>query len=278
MAEKLNTGGVEAELAPDVSMVYDESRKDFCLASRYLNDNKKDRYIGLTMGELISAQGGERSRKNNSFVFKGDADINQLQIGGEPLNVVIGKEEEPRELNLNKQEFYDAVATSIKLGDHDLNPDNFYVIYDKETDKTHIGSIDMGHAFNDLIKNWGRLSDHSPNKESDRGFVLDTLNRDKINGAKSKFLRYYGDGITLDKDFATALRDSSADYSKAIEECKKELKALIRVNPKVKKEVMDSLKTLGNRSGSHLVINEEVAKEEEGLGFLQRFKTSLRKF
>ena len=65
MAEKLNTGGVEAELAPDVSMVYDESRKDFCLASRYLNDNKKDRYIGLTMGELISAQGGERSRKNN---------------------------------------------------------------------------------------------------------------------------------------------------------------------------------------------------------------------
>ena len=233
------------ELAPEVSLLYDSTLNNFSLSSKYLNDSVSDRnqYSGMTFGDLIKARGGERKRDKPTIVFNEDPNINQLPVG-KPFDVSIkGK---THNITLNKHELYKATVASMCVADHDLNPDNFFVVVDTENDKAHIGKIDPGHAFNDLIKKW-LLGGHRPNIQKGRGCILDMINRDKVNGGKSKFSRDFGNGMTLDRDFAKALRAEQNDISHALEKCKAELLQLVNTNEQVKKAVMDSAKTLNKR-------------------------------
>ncbi|MFQ3307110.1 MAG: hypothetical protein ACI8ZF_000350 [Candidatus Midichloriaceae bacterium] len=151
IAKLLNKEGAP-ELAPEVSLVHDGKAQEFMIASRYLNDDKdgKAKYVGMSLGELVEKKDGKptKDRKKTKLVL-GKAEENQLSIDGGFEIEIDGKE---KKIKVNKKELYDALAASIVLGDHDLNPNNFYAVIDKKTGEAHVGRIDMGHAFNDLIK------------------------------------------------------------------------------------------------------------------------------
>ena len=247
------------ELAPEVSLVYNQNTHDFNLASRYLNDlnTAKTQYVGMTFGDLVK-------KKENNQKIEGDTKLifdqnlllghNQLPIG-KPFGVMLEKDQPQVEVTLDKKELYQALKSSIILGEHDLNPDNFYIVHDKAEQKTHIGRIDMGHAFNDLIKRWG-IHEQLPVKNENRGFVLDALNRETVNGGKTKFLRYFGDGVTLDPEFAEVLRANINEFDDVINDCKNSLSLLMNNDPETAKAINDSIITLCQRIGQPLVKGE----------------------
>ena len=154
----------------------------------------------------------------------------------------------PEVVSINKIELYNALASSIILGDHDINPNNFYAIFDKKTKEVRIGRIDLGHAFNDLIKNW-MVGSHTPNINGNRGTVLDFLNRKKENGGVTKFSRHIDRGIILDPEFSQALRDQTENITSTLDVCKDELLELMKADNKVRKKLVKSAKTLQKRIG-----------------------------
>jgi len=186
----------------------------------------------------------EKRRKKTKLVF-GKASDNQLSMD-ESCKIEI--DDVPEIVSINKVELYNALASSIILGDHDINPNNFYAIIDKTTKEVRIGRIDLGHAFNDLIKNW-MVGSHTPNINGNRGTVLDFLNRKKENGGVTKFNRHIDRGIILDPEFAQALRDQTENITGTLDTCKGELLELMQADNKVRKKLVKSAETLQKRIG-----------------------------
>ena len=186
----------------------------------------------------------EKRRKKTKLVF-GKASDNQLSID-KPCK--IGIEGKIEAVTINKVELYNALASSIILGDHDINPNNFYAIYDKETKEVRIGRIDLGHAFNDLIKNW-MVGSHTPNINGNRGTVLDFLNRQKENGGVTKFSRHIDRKIILDPEFAQALRNQTENVADTLNTSKDELLELMKADDKVRKKLVKSAETMQKRIG-----------------------------
>ena len=186
----------------------------------------------------------EKRRKKTKLVF-GKASDNQLSID-KPCK--IGIEGKIEAVTINKVELYNALASSIILGDHDINPNNFYAIYDKETKEVRIGRIDLGHAFNDLIKNW-MVGSHTPNINGNRGTVLDFLNRQKENGGVTKFSRHIDRKIILDPEFAQALRNQTENVADTLNTSKDELLELMTADDKVRKKLVKSAETMQKRIG-----------------------------
>ncbi len=186
----------------------------------------------------------EKRRKKTKLVF-GKASDNQLSMD-KPCKIEIGGKVET--VSINKVELYNALASSIILGDHDINPNNFYAIYDKETEEVRIGRIDLGHAFNDLIKNW-MVGSHTPNINGNRGTVLDFLNRQKENGGVTKFSRHIDRKIILDPEFAQALRNQTENIADTLNAYKKELLELMKADDKVRKKLVKSAETMQKRMG-----------------------------
>ncbi len=186
----------------------------------------------------------EKRRKKTKLVF-GNAKDNQLSMD---KSCKIEIEGVPEAVSINKTELYNALASSIILGDHDINPNNFYAIFDKKTKEVRIGRIDLGHAFNDLIKNW-MVGSHTPNINGNRGAVLDFLNKKKENGGVTKFSRHIDKGIILDPEFAQALRDQTKDITGTLNTCKGEILELMKADDKVRKKLVKSAKTMQKRIG-----------------------------
>ena len=83
------------------------------------------------------------------------------------------------------------IALSSLLGDHDVNPGNMIALKDG-----HVGRIDFGHAFNELITGiGGKLTGGGGVRHPNR--ILDFFNREKVSGlpltgqTKSKLWRDY---------------------------------------------------------------------------------------
>ena len=243
------------DLAPEVNLVYDKEFDDFCIASKYLNDGDKN-FKGMTFGEFINKKDetannenpkeqSEVRRKKTKLVF-GDASDNQLSID---KTFDIKVDDEIKKVKINKADLYNALTSSIILGDHDINPNNFYAIYEKDNNELRVGRIDLGHAFNDLIKNW-MVGTNTPNINSSRGGVLDFLNRKKENGGQTKFNRHFDRNIVLDPDFAKSLKNQSKDIGDALFNCEEELRELMDKSPKVRNQLVKSAKTLQKRMGA----------------------------
>ncbi len=186
----------------------------------------------------------EKRRKKTKLVF-GKASDNQLSMD---QSCKIKIEDTPQVVFINKIEFYNALASSIVLGDHDINPNNFYAIFDKDTKEVRIGRIDLGHAFNDLIKNW-MVGSHTPNINGNRGAVLDFLNRKKENGGVTKFSRHVDKKIILDPKFSQALRNQTENITSTLDTCKSELLELMKADDKVRKKLVNSAATMQKRMG-----------------------------
>lgn len=215
------------ELSPKVELVLDEKMREIKLASKYLNDGMPN-FIGCTLDEVWKGTlQPEQKIEGHCVMYANDSaskpdEANKVLRCGQEISTKIGNNEV--KLTLEKKQLFQALKLSFLLGDHDVNPGNMYVVYDKASKKSQICRIDYGHAFCDLIKKWGRGKDHSPNIAPTRGYVLDALNREKINGGKSKLARDYRD-IIPDHEFASILRqeiDQNA-LSKSLENCRGEL-------------------------------------------------------
>ncbi len=221
----LSTG---AELSPKVELILDEKMRELKLASKYLNDGQPN-FVGCTLDEVWKGSLSDGQKVEGHCVIYPESgqrtlpkDLDRAIKCGEEITTKMGREEV--KLTLEKNQIFQALKLSFLLGDHDVNPGNIYVIYDKTSKKSQICRIDYGHAFGDLIKKWGRGRDHSPNISEGRGCVLDALNREKINGGKSKLSRDYRNLIP-DHEFAAILRKEIDEnsLSSSITHCRKEL-------------------------------------------------------
>ena len=258
--------GVDAagsrELSPEVKLVIDEKGLEVRLASKYLNmvpkvtgetpeqESTRTRFQGVTLDQVLAGKPGAPQGQKGKLVHPileatrkpatsdedlsktlSDEELSKTLFMGSPFSCTAFKDRDGStpEITLDKKQLYQSLKMSLLLGDHDVNPGNLFVVYDKDTKKTNICRIDYGHAFNDLIKKWA-LGDHSPSLGEGRGCVLDALNREDINGGQSKFKRDYR-GVIPDIDFANVLREGGeeldAKLAVAQAKCHEGIEALI---------------------------------------------------
>jgi len=253
--------GEEAgELSPKVELVLDVKNKELKLASKYLNAGD-DRFSGGTLDEIWRGtlpQSAEEI-KGHAIISSGGSSLQKddprklLKLDEEITTRIGGKEVK---ISLSKKQLFQSMKLSMLLGDHDVNPGNLYVTYNKLETQARVCRIDYGHAFSDLIKKWGRGpgKDHSPKLGEGRGVVLDSLNREKINGGQSKLARDYR-GIIPDHDLAGILREN-VDFGtvkNATQECKKEFSAFLCDHTpgigRLKNKVLRCFSTLSSRMG-----------------------------
>ena len=120
--------------------------------------------------------------------------------------------------------------------------------------EARVARIDMGHAFNDLIKN---VFTGSPKG----GGVLDSINREHVNynpkhlfneERKKTKLRRYNEDFLLDPEFVDALKSTQVDENKlknTIAECKETLLAASEGGAKLNNQMQDELISLGRKIG-----------------------------
>jgi hypothetical protein len=230
--------GEKIELAPQVDLVgegshllnsrrWQESINDIRITSRYF---KHETVASMSFEDFLKKQGGERQKEYPTFIFQKEqanlaiSEDSEQDAWQRQNKVILDAENEINlsgsqvKVKIDKKSFYDSLAASMILGDHDLEPGNFFVMVPKSGGIAKVGRIDMGHAFNDLVKNWG-WGAHTPNQKhvQGRGVIRSMLNGDTINSntdGKTKFLRNFGDGIVLDPEFADSLENMAEQQGK----------------------------------------------------------------
>jgi len=244
-AAALNRG--EVERAPAVFLVRGSDDYPVKIASRYINYGKKE--VASTEIDRILDQVKGKVKKKGKYTTI----LLNKTVVERTSELVVGKKYPSKDITksdmvIDKKELYRAMKISILLGDHDLNLGNFFSIKNEVTGENYVGRIDLGHAFNNLIKTWGPGADSRSRIAPDRGFVLDSLNRTEINGLKDtapKLKKYYK-GIIPDLDFADVLRESfdMERIQAAIDSTKAQILEMMN-DPKCAKELTKALITLG---------------------------------
>lgn len=205
------------QTVPEVSLVYDKENKRVLIASKYLK------------GELV--------RTLDQYAIE----TGLINNSGKKFHVSIVNTtpQKDNEVSLETPEFYhlsdtlcEAIAVSAIVGDHDVNPGNMMVI--TNGDNSHIGRIDFGHAFNDLLKAPEMFGGRILNSENS---INDFLNREKVAGlnAQSKLRRDYP-GIILSEQMAKALikigQTPDVAIENGIEDAKESFQELINIMKK----------------------------------------------
>lgn len=249
MASRLLQGMLKSdedgpEIAPQVDLAAADNGKGFFVTSRYINNTKDKRgqYEHVDLSKIVQVgTGGQKI--SHTFLDSSHARYDKA---------------DDKEYSINKKDYYRGLSASIILGEHDVNPGNFVIIKPiNEEKQPRLARIDMGHAFNDLIK---KTISNQAQKESSGGYVLDAINRKEVNHApfagqeraKTKFRRYNDMDILLDPEFADSLRSTSIDDSglaQITDKYKTELKELSKLSPSLNNKIQDSLITLGSRVG-----------------------------
>ncbi len=251
-----------AEIVPEVKLAIKD--KKIKLVSKYLNCDKNN-FEGISVDDLykklpkIKSNNPTKTKKSNRPIVSTQESPNNYnyiktdkEIGGYFFDQKSELKNEQQKITLNKKDICKALIVSALVGDHDVNPGNIYVVYNKDTKNSHVGRIDFGHAFNDLIRSINN------NSHTKTGFMLDFING-KVNGLsrygikkESKFRRDHK-GFALDEDFAKALREFSDDKHKEsfISELNKSINALSifadnnnGMSPKIKSSIQTIYKRL----------------------------------
>jgi len=167
-------------------------------------------------------------------------------------------------VTIRKEEIAEMIYTSMILGDHDVNPGNMMVLTNM-----HVGRIDYGHAFNDLIKRWGI----NAGKEIKSEGILDYLNKSSLNlNQESKIRRDYT-GIFLDDGFISKLENSDSDLPNINNGINEAVVCILTFidqcqNKDIIRDVKNSLETLGIRVNSEIAIDSE--KEAKDSNFASK--------
>lgn len=181
----------DTPLVPEVDLVYDEENARVLVASRYLVTHSTEKPFNkpLTLDEYAETLGAKFKKKKHARIsFDPDDEVHQ--------KVAVITEQSAR------QDLANAIALSILVGDHDINPGNMVVVKDKEGN-VRVARIDFGHGFGDLTRKKKSTSTNS---------VIDYINREGLAGIggarKPKLWRDYM-GIIPSAEMAKAFEDLS---------------------------------------------------------------------
>ena len=259
------TGSGEAEnpeLVPEVSLVYDDNKKEVLVASRYLKDTQE-------------ASLDVYASKRCHVKFKRHVKVSLTHNDPEKGILYL----EPN--NTLRKDLANALAVSILSGDHDVNPGNMMVV--GHNDQHRIARIDFGHAFNDLLNAPKAFGGRVLNKANQ---VLDFLNRETLSNANPrertpKLWRDY-EGIVPSLELAAALKEMSqsenieqgienakAQFSSLIEELNKDPKG----NKKVLTHIAKSLVAINNN-----VSDQTISRNQDIKTVLENTFTNLKAF
>lgn len=272
-----NKEGVD-ELAPKVSLVYDQNRNRIGVASRYLTSDVKevgtlDDFARNRDSEFVKAKGELKSQRDKDLKVK-DADEKKINAkyekdvsklahrhavvdgsidkGDKNKLGIAGKDDE-----LIRKDLAKAIGVSILAGDHDVNPGNMMAV--KNEGKTRIARIDFGHAFNDLINTSKVFGGGAKNKENR---VLDFLNRETIGHLNKsertpKLWRDYA-GIVPSQELADAFKElgSSKETQIGLATAKAQFADLMK---DLRAETPPNKKALNHIKKSLIAINNSVS-------------------
>lgn len=247
---------------PEVSLVYDPTRKKVSVASKYLEGdpkNKGEPRSVRTLDEYAVEKGVKIPPKKRHARFVAGTTDNE-KMGEMGLDA-------PNMSHLKKG-LARAIVVSAVTGDHDVNPGNMLVV--TKDGKDYVARIDFGHALNDLINtakaNGGQLLD--PNNP-----IMDFFNRPKvagIGGDTSKLWRDYP-GLVPSQEMVDSLKEMESDFKTKAElgvlNAKEEFKTLIDAMQENKDQkgidhVKKSLATIyANISGKKLNLNLLTAEQ-----------------
>ncbi len=210
------------EHVPEVSLVYDDIKKQVNIASLYLGkpqdpDTTTLDHYGKNKRHVMIPK-----RRRHLVIA---CDEKQSHLKG-----VLHLESNQHDDQILKQDLSYAVALSAIVGDHDVNPGNMIVFKDKQN-QDRIGRIDMGHAFNELLaapRLFGGGAIFRTNS------IFDFFNRMRVSGIKiggdrSKLKRDYR-GLFPSMEMVTALRtisSKSAEVEEKINEARAEFEILL---------------------------------------------------
>jgi len=217
---------------PEVSLRQDGNSHEAMVTSKYLTGGKgdlKELYVGLA-GPLPKGQKHPKVHLDSS----GPSGDGILRLGTTAS----------RDVQRN-------IALSALMGDHDVNPGNMIALKDG-----HVGRIDFGHAFNELINGPGGSATGGGGVRNKSNRILDFFNRETVSGVpftagqKSKLWRDYtgagpSDGMT------DSLRSiaSSTEALDGLVQSKTQFADLIVAleaegTPEAKKQIEDLTKSL----------------------------------
>jgi len=255
-----NSSDEGLELVPKVFLVYNEKEKKFLAASRYLENPIGDHLDDYAYKEVF----GKKFQEDNPHVkvtFIGDNVT--IPRDGEPPKHVFSLKDQfddtppiKEKKALLRKDIATALAVSILVGDHDVNPGNMMVIKEKDGQKRErIARIDLGHAFHDFLgvkKDILNVLGGGVYNKNNR--VLDFINRGTILNAnlfnqQTKLDRDY-QGVILSQEFADALNElSTPEKMKATAKGIADAKAVfakmanyLMADPKANKEPINQLR------------------------------------
>lgn len=232
------------ELVPKLSLVYDKNQNKVLVASKFLPNVVQpslDKYAQEIRGVSITKRHvkvSDKSAGNGILDISGDNTVNKVL----------------------RQDLGHAIALSVLVGDHDVNPGNMIVIRDNK-DQHRIARIDFGHAQNDLLNTKKIFGGRVRNQGNQ---VLDFLNREKLagfpRGAKTKLWRDYD--VVPSQELADALKNisKSTEISKGVNAAKQQYQDLINdLDPKNKNDQ----KTLFHIKKSLAAISNNVSDKAD---------------
>ncbi|MCC8417280.1 MAG: hypothetical protein LN588_01915 [Rickettsia endosymbiont of Bryobia graminum] len=248
----------DVELVPEVSLVYDKSRKKVLVASKYLQNVKGtlDDFAEKNRGAQIS---GRHVKISADLEVKNNLNLGNTQDSFENAELRKADQKLNAENAILRKDLAQGIGLSILCGDHDVNPGNMLVVQDQEG-KERIARIDFGHAFNDLLNAPKMFGGGVRNKHN---LVLDFLNRQELAGfpaAKTKLWRDY-QGIVPSQELVNAFNHlgKSNGLKDGLENAKKPFQELIDdllKDPKTNQDVLDHIKN------SLIAINKNISNDQ----------------
>lgn len=197
---------------PEVSLVYDKTRKRVLVASKYLEGD-----LVRTLDVYAQENGFIPLKKQRHASFIADSESKVGAMGLDGLHV-----------SGLKRSLAKSIVISAVLGDHDINPGNMVVV--TRDGESEVKRIDLGHAFNDLLNAMAIHGGQLRNKEN---AMMDFFNRKHVAGVggdPSKLWRDYP-GLVQSQEIVEALNELVADYKEnlalGIASAENEFKALL---------------------------------------------------
>lgn len=189
--------------SPQVHLLYDASKKEISIASKYLGSEEPTHHQVQDLDKFtFSGEISSPTYPDKCFVYQTAADPsrNEVTLNDNPIL---------------RKELSTAIALSILIGDHDINPGNMVVT---SNSPIKIARIDFGHAFNDLLNCPEKFGGIVKNKQN---HAIDYFNRHNVAGyhpsiytsrfvvgGKSKLWRYFP-GLIMSQEMVDALKESS---------------------------------------------------------------------
>ena len=210
-----------AALVPEVNFVVDDKTGQVSVISKYLNAVK---------GSL------HKDKDTQLSATKNPSAANEISLE-------------------QKKGVCKAIALSILIGDHDINPSNMLKI-----DENKIARIDYGHAFNDLLSQSKIFGGQVRNKDNQ---VLDFFNRESVNtiklGDSTKLWRSYENlipSIEMSDAMSEMATDAEGKIKAGVDNAKKNFEELLK-QPKVNSNhILKSLAAIANNlEGEKIKVN-----------------------